>query len=152
MVPWGGIEPPTRRFSVFCSTDWATEANYWRPGWDSNPRPLAWQASVLTSWTTRPKNGGNNRARTYDPLLVRQMLSQLSYAPTHGTFIRCLYILPQGLTYVKNFFKNFLRAYFLSIYNTFIVCYNHKQKEVIYLVLSFFNRRLYNFSWRFNKK
>ena len=28
------------------------------------------------------QNGGNNRARTYDPLLVRQMLSQLSYAPT----------------------------------------------------------------------
>ena len=25
--------------------------------------------------------GGNNRARTYDPLLVRQMLSQLSYTP-----------------------------------------------------------------------
>ena len=28
--------------------------------------------------------GGNNRARTYDPLLVRQMLSQLSYAPEYG--------------------------------------------------------------------
>ena len=28
------------------------------------------------------KSGGHNRARTYDPLLVRQMLSQLSYAPT----------------------------------------------------------------------
>ncbi len=27
------------------------------------------------------KYDGNNRARTYDPLLVRQMLSQLSYAP-----------------------------------------------------------------------
>ena len=27
------------------------------------------------------KYGGDNRARTYDPLLVRQMLSQLSYAP-----------------------------------------------------------------------
>ena len=27
-----------------------------------------------------PHSGGNNRARTYDPLLVRQMLSQLSYA------------------------------------------------------------------------
>ena len=26
----------------------------WRPGRDSNPRPLAWQASVLTSWTTGP--------------------------------------------------------------------------------------------------
>ena len=25
--------------------------------------------------------GGRNRARTYDPLLVRQVLSQLSYAP-----------------------------------------------------------------------
>ena len=26
----------------------------WRPGWGSNPRPLAWQASVLTNWTTGP--------------------------------------------------------------------------------------------------
>ena len=31
------------------------------------------------------KGGGNYRARTYDPLLVRQMLSQLSYAP--GRFL-----------------------------------------------------------------
>jgi hypothetical protein len=31
------------------------------------------------------KNGGNNRVRTCDPLLVRQMLSQLSYAPPHNT-------------------------------------------------------------------
>ena len=30
--------------------------------------------------------GGNNRARTYDPLLVRQMLSQLSYDPVVTTF------------------------------------------------------------------
>ena len=52
----------------------------WRPGTGSNRRPLAWQASVLTNWTTGPF-GGNNRARTCDPLLVRQMLSQLSYAP-----------------------------------------------------------------------
>lgn len=28
--------------------------------------------------------GGNNRARTCDPLLVRQVLSQLSYAPSHA--------------------------------------------------------------------
>ena len=26
LVPRGGIEPPTRRFSVSCSTDWAIEA------------------------------------------------------------------------------------------------------------------------------
>ena len=31
--------------------------------------------------TRRFAVGGNNRARTCDPLLVRQMLSQLSYAP-----------------------------------------------------------------------
>ena len=27
----------------------------WRSGRDSNPRPHAWQACILTSWTTRPK-------------------------------------------------------------------------------------------------
>ena len=63
----------------------------WRLGWGSNPRPLAWQASALTNWATKPSSvklsskaiafnltGGKYRARTYDPLLVRQMLSQLS--------------------------------------------------------------------------
>ena len=42
--------------------------------------------SSVTGWRAnrlhhRAKYGGNNRARTYDLLLVRQMLSQLSYAP-----------------------------------------------------------------------
>lgn len=32
--------------------------------------------------------GGNNRARTCDPLLVRQVLSQLSYAPVVPPFVR----------------------------------------------------------------
>ena len=87
LVPRTGIEPVTRGFSVPCSTNWAIEAylflakKKWRPGTGSNRRPLAWQASVLTNWTTGPPFGGNNRARTCDPLLVRQMLSQLSYAP-----------------------------------------------------------------------
>ena len=39
-------------------------------GWRSNQ--LSYRAVLF---------GGNNRARTCDPLLVRQMLSQLSYAP-----------------------------------------------------------------------
>ena len=39
-------------------------------GWHSN------QLNYRTMWD------GSNRARTCDPLLVRQMLSQLSYAPT----------------------------------------------------------------------
>ena len=43
--------------------------------------------SSVTGWHSNQLNyrtvqcGGHNRARTYDPLLVRQMLSQLSYAP-----------------------------------------------------------------------
>ncbi len=37
---------------------------------------------MLTA-TPRLQSGGSNRARTYDPLLVRQVLSQLSYAPAH---------------------------------------------------------------------
>ena len=40
--------------------------------------------SSVTGWRSNQLSyratGGNNRARTYDPLLVRQMLSQLSYA------------------------------------------------------------------------
>ena len=41
--------------------------------------------SSVTGWHSNQLNyqaifGGHNRTRTYDPLLVRQMLSQLSYA------------------------------------------------------------------------
>ena len=45
--------------------------------------------SSVTGWRTNQlyyranRFGGNNRARTCDPLLVRQVLSQLSYAPPH---------------------------------------------------------------------
>ena len=43
--------------------------------------------SSVTGWRSNQLNyraicGGSYRARTCDPLLVRQMLSQLSYAPT----------------------------------------------------------------------
>ena len=43
--------------------------------------------SSVTGWHSNQLNypaayGGRNRARTYDPLLVRQVLSQLSYAPS----------------------------------------------------------------------
>ena len=43
---------------------------------------LNYQAGLCAELNTSSAQfGGNNRARTYDPLLVRQMLSQLSYAP-----------------------------------------------------------------------
>ena len=44
------------------------------------PTTYCTSSSYSPSWVM-PAFGGNNRARTCDPLLVRQMLSQLSYAP-----------------------------------------------------------------------
>ena len=48
--------------------------------------------SSVTGWRTnqlyyRATIGGNNRARTCDPLLVRQVLSQLSYAPARALLV-----------------------------------------------------------------
>ena len=49
------------------------------------------------------KNGGNNRARTYDPLLVRQMLSQLSYASINAAILNNGVIISQVFPLVKHF-------------------------------------------------
>ena len=61
---------------------------------DSNLRPHAYQACALTTWATSPFGfgvgrrfrlptpfGGDEENRTPDPLLARQVLSQLSYTP-----------------------------------------------------------------------
>ena len=45
-------------------------------GWRSNQ--LNYSA---IAYPTQKRSGGNNRARTCDPMLVRHVLSQLSYAP-----------------------------------------------------------------------
>ena len=60
---------------------------YWSGRRDSNPRPSPWQGDALPTEPLPHMCGGNNRARTCDPLLVRQMLSQLSYAPTSRILI-----------------------------------------------------------------
>ena len=57
MVPWGGIEPPTRGFSVPCSTDWATKAKI-----NNNQRFVATQngiepsTSSVTGWRSNHLN------------------------------------------------------------------------------------------------
>ena len=58
MVGQSGLEPPTSRLSVVCSN----QLSYW---------PI----------------GGDERNRTADPLLARQVLSQLSYTPIGADFI-----------------------------------------------------------------
>ena len=65
-----------------------------------------WRSNQL-NYRARQENGGNNRARTCDPLLVRQMLSQLSYAPPpyRGRFSSgANVILPQSDRFVKHEF------------------------------------------------
>ena len=37
--------------------------------------------------------GGDEENRTPDPLLARQVLSQLSYAPLFPSFVRCYFLL-----------------------------------------------------------
>ena len=58
MVGQSGLEPPTSRLSVVCSN----QLSYW---------PI----------------GGDERNRTADPLLARQVLSQLSYTPVTKAII-----------------------------------------------------------------
>ena len=61
MVGQSGLEPPTSRLSVVCSN----QLSYW---------PI----------------GGDERNRTADPLLAKQVLSQLSYTPAFSRFgFRC---------------------------------------------------------------
>ena len=48
-----------------------------------------WHSNHL-NYRTANFNGGTNRARTCDPLLVRQVLSQLSYDPE-------LMVTPRGI-------------------------------------------------------
>ena len=54
------------------------------------------------------QSGGNNRARTCDPLLVRQMLSQLSYAPK-PIIVECLYNISNNFPFCKYFEIIFLK-------------------------------------------
>ena len=57
------------------------------------------------------KNGGSYRARTYDLLLVRQMLSQLSYAPVCASSVlrtsATWFIIHRVGRFVKHFFQIF---------------------------------------------
>ena len=52
----------------------------WASG--SGPSPQESRASFSPTFLSRKKIGGDERVRTDDPLLAKQVLSQLSYTPT----------------------------------------------------------------------
>ena len=81
-------------------------------GWRSNQ--LSYRANF---YIVHFRAGGNNRARTYDPLLVRQMLSQLSYAPIRAILSATVVIITDIFRFVKPFFHFFY--FFLK--NTFFL-------------------------------
>ncbi len=73
--------------------------------------------SSVTGWHSNQLNycaiyGGNNRARTCDPLLVRQMLSQLSYAPVSG-LIACTVFLSASESIIEN--RHLVQQPFLNL-------------------------------------
>ena len=82
----------------------------------ATPNGLEPSTSSVTGWRAnrllhRAKFGGNNRARTCDLLLVRQMLSQLSYAPILASSVlhtsATWFIIHINPSFVKGFFRFF---------------------------------------------
>ena len=78
MVGTSGLEPPTSRLSGVCSNQLS-----YVPVMVSVTRiTRAYRRLELTfRFTIENCNGGDERDRTADPLLARQVLSQLSYTP-----------------------------------------------------------------------
>ena len=72
MVGQSGLEPPTSRLSVVCSN----QLSYW---------PI----------------GGDERNRTADPLLARQVLSQLSYTPMYARVHRYSFLRADPQNYIE---------------------------------------------------
>ena len=86
----------------------------------ATPNGLEPSTSSVTGWRAnrlhhRAKIGGNNRARTCDLLLVRQMLSQLSYAPgTASSVLRpsaTCFIIHTNPIFVKHFFAKIFQLF-----------------------------------------
>ena len=66
MVGLGGLEPPASPLS-------GVRSNH-----------LSYRASAGSSFPENHLSGGADRDRTGDPLLAKQVLSQLSYSPVQG--------------------------------------------------------------------
>ena len=94
----------------------------------ATPNGLEPSTSSVTGWRAnrlhhRAIFGGNNRARTCDLLLVRQMLSQLSYAPMSSEVLRTSatwIIIHIKARFVKNFFRFFAKNFIARFSDVFL--------------------------------
>ena len=79
--------------------------------------------------------GGDNRARTCDPLLVRQVLSQLSYTPISETYYITFFAV------VKSFLGVYYNLFLLTFDIILIILYLRKIK--IFLLYPLRKRKYY---------
>ena len=86
LVGSSGLEPPTSRLSGVRSNHLSYEPI------SAEPRPMTF---------VRPF-GGDERDRTDDPLLAKQVLSQLSYTPTYFAEWCLPFILFEDLSGLQN--------------------------------------------------
>ena len=84
LVGLSGLEPPTSRLSGVRSNRLSYKPISWFERWFPT-RPLVFPASAIAVRRT----GGDERVRTDDPLLAKQVLSQLSYTPIFTFLKRC---------------------------------------------------------------
>ena len=82
MVGLSGLEPPTSRLSGVRSNRLSYKPISWP---EANRLPLSPKPFLQA-----PPAGGDKRDRTVDPLLAKQVLSQLSYTPIHLQGVRPL--------------------------------------------------------------
>ena len=104
--PWqGGALPDELRPHLWCPR---SESNQRHADFQSAALPTELQGQTYAV----ANDGGNNRARTCDPLLVRQMLSQLSYAPMGQ---RQLSYNNMVLLFCQHLFSSFLNSFFIPL-------------------------------------
>ena len=81
LVGSSGLEPPTSRLSVACSSQLSYEPVSFLPSVICSRPSFASSYLFVRHLTFFSKVGGDDGIRTHDPLLAGQVLSQLSYTP-----------------------------------------------------------------------